>query len=37
LPEDAELGKVEARYQDGILRISLPRRQKAEPVRIQIK
>ena len=37
LPEDAEPGKVEARYRDGVLRISLPRRQKAQPLRIQIK
>lgn len=37
LPDDADPTKVDARYRDGALRISLPRKQKAQPLRIQIK
>lgn len=37
LPEDADGGKVEASYRDGILRIVVPQREVARPRRVQIK
>ncbi|MES2208232.1 MAG: Hsp20/alpha crystallin family protein [Pseudomonadota bacterium] len=37
LPEDADPTQVEARYQDGVLRISVARREAPQPQRIQVK
>jgi len=37
LPEDANPSNIDARYSDGILRITLARKQKAEPKRIDIQ
>lgn len=36
LPEDADPGRVDARYQDGILRVSVARRESSKPRRIDI-
>lgn len=36
LPEDADPGKIEARYRDGILRISIAKRESSKPRRIQV-
>ena len=37
LPEEVDADKVEATYVDGVLRIKLPKREQAQPRRIQIK
>lgn len=37
LPDDVDLNQVAARYQDGVLRISVPRSEAAQPRRITIK
>ncbi len=37
LPDDTDASNVDARYADGVLRITLARRQKAEPKRIDIQ
>ena len=36
LPEDADPDKVRAQYRDGVLRISIARRESAQPKRIEI-
>lgn len=37
LPEDADPARVNAQYRDGVLRISVARREAAQPKRIEIK
>jgi HSP20 family protein len=37
LPEDADSSRIEAKYRDGILRITVPKRENAKPRRIEIK
>ena len=37
LPEDIDTGNVQAHYRDGVLRISIARRQAAQPRRIEIQ
>jgi len=37
LPEDVDVDHVEARYRDGVLQISVPRRAPASPRQIQIQ
>lgn len=37
LPDDIDPSKVEARYQDGVLRVSVNRRAEAQPQRIAIQ
>jgi HSP20 family protein len=37
LPEDADSSRIEARYRDGILRITVPKRENAKPRRIEVK
>lgn len=37
LPEDADSSRIEAKYRDGILRISVPKRESAKPRRIEVK
>lgn len=37
LPEDVDPTGIEARYRDGVLRISVPLRESAQPKRIEIK
>ena len=36
LPEDADPGKVEARYQDGVLRVTIAKRESSRPRRIEV-
>lgn len=36
LPEDVDAGAIEARYRDGVLHISIPRQQAAQPRRIEV-
>jgi HSP20 family protein len=36
LPEDADPAKVDARYQDGILRVSVAKRESSKPRRIEV-
>lgn len=36
LPEDADPAKVEANYQDGILRVSVAKRESSKPRRIEV-
>ncbi len=36
LPEDADASKVEARYSDGVLRVSVARREAVQPRRIAV-
>lgn len=36
LPDDADPGKVEARYQDGILRVTIAKRESSRPRRIEV-
>jgi HSP20 family protein len=36
LPDDADPGKIEARYRDGILRISVAKRESSKPRRIEV-
>ncbi len=37
LPEDVERERIEARFQNGVLSIDLPRQEKALPKRIEVK
>lgn len=37
LPEDADPSRIEARYRDGVLRISVPKSETAQPKRIEVK
>ncbi|GIW54912.1 MAG: hypothetical protein KatS3mg082_1316 [Nitrospiraceae bacterium] len=37
LPEDADGTKVSAEYKDGVLRIHLPKSEKAKPKTIEVK
>lgn len=37
LPEDVEPAGIEATYRDGVLRVSIPRRESAQPKRIEVK
>jgi len=37
LPEDAEAGKVNAEYKDGVLRVHLAKSEKARPQQIEVK
>jgi HSP20 family protein len=37
LPDDVDAGAVVARYQDGVLHLSIPRREAAQPRRITIQ
>ena len=37
LPEDADSSRIAANYRDGILRISVPKRENAKPRRIEVK
>ncbi|AAU91994.1 heat shock protein, Hsp20 family [Methylococcus capsulatus str. Bath] len=37
LPEDVDPSGIQARYRDGVLRISVPRSEAAQPKRIEIK
>ena len=37
LPENADSEKVEAEYKDGVLRIHLPKLEKAKPRQIEVK
>lgn len=37
LPEDVDLEKVKASYKDGILKISVPKSEKAKPKKIDVK
>ena len=36
LPEDADPAQVEATYRDGVLRVRVPRRESAQPRRVEI-
>jgi HSP20 family protein len=37
LPEDADAGKVAAEYKDGILKVHLPKSEKAKPKSIEVR
>ena len=37
LPDDADTGRVEATYRDGVLKIVVPRREASKPKRVEIK
>jgi HSP20 family protein len=37
LPEDADSSRIGATYRDGILRITVPKRENAKPRRIEVK
>lgn len=37
LPETVDLEKIEAHYEDGVLRVLLPKKEKATPQKIEIK
>jgi HSP20 family protein len=37
LPEDVDAERIEARYQDGVLHIAIPRREAAKPRRIEVR
>lgn len=37
LPEDADASRIDARFRDGILRISVPKHESAKPRRIEVK
>ncbi|HSN19319.1 MAG TPA: Hsp20/alpha crystallin family protein [Usitatibacter sp.] len=37
LPEDADPGRVEASYRNGVLRIVVPKRESAKPRRVEVK
>ncbi len=37
LPEDVDPDRVEAKYRDGVLQITVPRREAAKPRQIQVK
>lgn len=36
LPDDADPSRVDARYRDGVLRVSIQRRESAQPKRIEV-
>lgn len=36
LPDDADSSRIDAKYRDGILRISVPKRENAKPRRIEV-
>ena len=37
LPDDADASRIEAKYRDGILRLTVPKRENAKPRRIEVK
>jgi HSP20 family protein len=37
LPEDADTGRVEASYRNGVLKIVIPKREASKPRRIEVK
>jgi HSP20 family protein len=37
LPEDADASRIDAKYRDGILRVTVPKRENAKPRRIEVK
>lgn len=37
LPEDADPSRIEARYRNGVLRVTIARRESAQPRRIQVQ
>jgi HSP20 family protein len=37
LPEDADAGRVEATYRDGVLKITIPKREASKPKRVEIR
>ena len=37
LPEDADSSRIDAKYRDGIVRITVPRHENAKPRRIEVK
>jgi HSP20 family protein len=37
LPEDADASRIEARYRDGVLRVSVARREERQPKRIAVQ
>jgi len=37
LPEDADPGRVEASYRDGVVKIVIPKREASKPRRIEVK
>lgn len=37
LPEDVDPSGIDAKYRDGVLRVSIPRRESAQPKRIEVK
>jgi HSP20 family protein len=37
LPEDVDASRIEAKYRDGILRITVTKRENAKPRRIEVK
>jgi HSP20 family protein len=37
LPDDIDPSKVQARYRDGVLNVSVARRAEAQPQRIQVQ
>ncbi len=37
VPEDADAGKVNAEFKDGLLRVHLPKGEKAKPKQIEVK
>jgi HSP20 family protein len=37
LPDDADTGRVEASYRDGVLKIAIPKREASKPKRIEVR
>jgi len=37
LPNDADLDNIEAKYEDGVLKVFIPKKQKPEGKKIEIK
>lgn len=37
LPEDVDASRIEAKYRDGVLRVSVPKSEAAQPKRIEVK
>ena len=37
LPDDADPSRIEARYRNGVLRVTIARRESAQPRRIQVQ
>jgi HSP20 family protein len=37
LPDEADASRIDAKYRDGILRITVPKRENAKPRRIEVK